>query len=478
MKKFALGITAAVLLTGGVSAQNITEQNVARTQEIIAGVLEAYGGAERLASLNSIVIEHQTTATAVGQSRAPGPPWDRNNNQGQDAIQFDDSIFVTGTSGTGGGFEFDNTTIINAEQSYQLNHRAGTATPISQADFNTASGPFIRVTPALLVRQLNLRANTARYLGDAEVDGRSHAVISFVMQTGPAISLYFDQESYRLNKSERVLPGFGLIEYRFYDYDNIAGIPFNQRFELLVNGDTNLERRNTSTQVNSDITALTQVPESLSRLAAIDPDPLTTQKLGEGVYLIGGSGTYAMFIEMDDYVIAVGGAAGIPQRISELRKVIATKPIRYGVMTHHHSDHVLGVPAYAAEGATVIASNAHASVVRAAATGDVELKLETVETRRVLEDADRRVEIIDIGPTAHTEHLLVTYLPAEGLLFEADHFTMPRNGVVPPAVSSTRSFAGALARHQLEIKTLVSAHSPLTGTPQDLQTALDKPVVR
>jgi glyoxylase-like metal-dependent hydrolase (beta-lactamase superfamily II) len=84
--------------------------------------------------------------------------------------------------------------------------------------------------------------------------------------------------------------------------------------------------------------------------------------------------------------------------------------------------------------------------------------------------------IIDIGPTAHTEHLLVAYLPTEGILFEADHFNIPRTGPVPPAVPSTRSFAEALKKHKIKPEKMLSAHSPRVSTMDDLSTALNKKV--
>lgn len=89
-----------------------------------------------------------------------------------------------------------------------------------------------------------------------------------------------------------------------------------------------------------------------------------------------------------------------------------------------------------------------------------------------LESEERRVDIFDIGPTAHTEHLLIAYLPNEGLLFEADHFAVPRNGPIPPAVTSTKTFAKALKRLNLDITTMLSAHSPRVGSWDDLQIAL------
>ena len=478
MRTHASMLAAGLLLAGFAHAENITQKNVEQARAVIDAAVEAYGGAEKLGALNSVIIKHETVSVQSGQSRKAEPPWDRATNSGVDAINLKDSTFLTENEGTGSGFEFHNATIINGEKSFQLNYRAGTAAPVAEPDFNTTSGPFVRVTPALLVKQVQARAHTAHYLGEDEVEGRKHDVVGFSMEVGPSISLYFDKKTHMLNKSERVLQGFGLIEYRFYDYKKVDGVPFNGRFDLFLNGESNLERKIVGTKVNAPVAELLQVDSDLQRIAAIEPDELSRQKVADGVYLIGGTGTYAMFVEMEDHVIAVGATAGIPDRIKQLREVVPDKPIKYGVMTHHHFDHVVGVPAYAEEGATIIAAAAHEQVTREAAGEGVEVNIETVKDRRVLTDGKRRVEVIDIGPTAHTEHLLVTYLPEEGIMFQADHFAMPRTGPVPPAVSSTKTFAKALTSKNLRPTTILSAHSPRIGTMNDLQASLEKESVK
>ncbi len=470
ISRFALLL---LLISGTAISSNLTQQSVEKATEVITAAVEAYGGQDRLHGLNTLIIEHETINVAVNQSRKPEPPWDRNTSSGISAVDFEHEVFYTRNSGSGGGFENDNATLINGDDSFQFNFRANTAAPVAQPDFDNASGPFMRVTPALLVKLASERVHTAHYLGSTTIDGNAHDVITFAMEVGPAISLYFDQASHLLNKSERMFVPFGLVEYRFTDYESIDGIPFNKTFNLFVNGDNNMIRTNHITRVNSPLESFTSVPEDLSHIPAIEPDPLTRQQIADGVYLIGGSGTYALFIDMQDYVIAVGGTAGIPDRIASLREVVGDKPVRYGILTHHHSDHVLGVAAYAAEGATVVAAQAHAGVVREAA-GDEPLKLETVSERRVIRSGDREVHIIDVGPTAHTEHLLVTYLPDEGIIFEADHFSMPRSGPVPPAVTTTRNFANGLKANGIEPRIIASAHSPRTGSMADLEEAIRK----
>ena len=155
-----------------------------------------------------------------------------------------------------------------------------------------------------------------------------------------------------------------------------------------------------------------------------------------------------------------------------LRAEIGDKPIRYAAMTHHHSDHILGVGTFEQEGATLVGAAKHEAVIRAAAAAGEALKFRAVDGRLTLDDGPIAVEMVDIGPTAHAEHLLVGWLPAQGIMFEADHFAMPADGPAPAAARPTQDFAKALERLQLSPKQIASAHSPRTGTMADLAAAL------
>ncbi len=471
-------VRASVALAGVIAAatafaQSFTEDNAEKVNEIVAAAVKAHGG-DRLADLRTLYIEQQGVNYGVGQSRGTEPPWDKSDSDGFDAIDLENSRFATQASFAGGGFEGRNGTIINGEESYQLDFRAGTSTKIDEPDFAAASGPFVRVTPALLVRTLEERAANAYYLGEVTNDGETYETVGFSMTVGPAITLYFDAETHLLQRSERIFAGAGLVQYEFADYEPVDGIPFNHTFRLYLSGELNTERTLDTITVNESLDAHLGVDGQLVAVSAAGPEPLTRQEIDDGVWLIGGGGTYAMFVDMGDYLFAAGGTAGIPDRIASVREVVGDKPLKYGMLTHHHFDHVVGVPAYEAEGATVIAAAAHETIAREAANDQRQLDISTVEDRMTLESGGRVIEIIDIGPTAHTEHLLVAYLPEEGLLFEADHFALPRVGPIPPAVTSTRSFAEALSEHDLRVSRIVSAHSPKIASMDDLQSALDK----
>jgi len=175
---------------------------------------------------------------------------------------------------------------------------------------------------------------------------------------------------------------------------------------------------------------------------------------------------------MDDHVIAVGGTAGIPERIALLKDVLPNKPIKFGVMTHHHSDHIVGAQAYAAEGITVITAKAHEQVIRASIESK-SFKLETISDKRTFKGKQHELQIIDVGPTDHSEHILVEYLPKAGILFQADHFGLRSPGNINATNQATKDFARSLKKKNINVKSILSAHSPLVATADDLQKALD-----
>jgi glyoxylase-like metal-dependent hydrolase (beta-lactamase superfamily II) len=473
--RIIFAITAGLLAADGAFAEDTIPLNaVNKANEVIDAVLEAYGGAETIANLNRVARKSHFTTWATNQSLRPDPPWDKAETENVQAIDLQAQQFRAYNAGSGGGFDFEGGQLINGEESYTFDFRGGTITGNPAPDFNTTSGPMIRVTAPLLVKQLQDRRQTAHWLGEADFEGRPHDIVTLVMEVGPALALYFDRETRLLTRAERVLPPFGQVDYRFRDYQTIDGIPFAAKLELFANDLPNLVAVRHETLVNPDFGPYLALPEGLERVDTppTQPTEVELQEIDEGVFLVGANGTYVLFVEMDDHVVSIGGTAGVPERIAALREVVADKPIRYGVLTHHHNDHLVAVPAYEAEGAEIFTVKAHEQVVRGTAEDGEALKLKFVDRKAVLEGGGRSIELHDIGPTPHSEHLVVAFLPNEGILFEADHFPNPGNGRFVPAQPVTRHLARAIAERGLEVKTIVGAHSPWQASMQELTDSL------
>ena len=108
-------------------------------------------------------------------------------------------------------------------------------------------------------------------------------------------------------------------------------------------------------QANVANAALT-VPDDVQR-ARIQPVRVESQRLGDGVWLVGGGSHHSVAVEFADHVAVIEAPLHEERSlavIDEVYRLIPDKPIRFIVTTHHHWDHLGGLRAYVHEGATVI----------------------------------------------------------------------------------------------------------------------------
>ena len=148
----------------------------------------------------------------------------------------------------------------------------------------------------------------------------------------------------------------------------------------------------------------------------------------------------AAFVVTDDGVVVIDSLGSPPlanEMIQEIRRVTA-QPIRFVIVTHYHADHIYGLQAFKAAGATIVAHpsgrdylNSDTARLRLQASRQ-ELFPWIDETTQVLpadrwleqEDTLLRVGTFDfrirhVGP-AHTAEDLVVYLPRRQVLFSGD----------------------------------------------------------
>ncbi len=87
------------------------------------------------------------------------------------------------------------------------------------------------------------------------------------------------------------------------------------------------------------------------------PPAAASERLANGVYRITG-GYVALAVEFNDHILIFEPAGQNEARaqaiIAEAKRVIPNKPIRYGVLSHHHFDHTSGIGAVVAEGITIV----------------------------------------------------------------------------------------------------------------------------
>jgi glyoxylase-like metal-dependent hydrolase (beta-lactamase superfamily II) len=157
--------------------------------------------------------------------------------------------------------------------------------------------------------------------------------------------------------------------------------------------------------------------------------------------------------------------------------------VRYVIVSHHHSDHLGGLRAFAGPGVTVFAAPNETRAARRALTaphalapdrwsGDgFDTNVEAVPDRRVLGGGARRIEIWNAGANPHTAENLFVWLPEERLLFQGDLFYYEQGAPFPPAGRETmdRFLSGWLAAHGLSPKGIYGVHYAGAAPPEALE---------
>jgi glyoxylase-like metal-dependent hydrolase (beta-lactamase superfamily II) len=203
----------------------------------------------------------------------------------------------------------------------------------------------------------------------------------------------------------------------------------------------------------------------------------TSEKLADGVYRIHGPYN-SLAIEFADYIVLFEPGPQNEARaqavIAETKRVIPNKPIRYGVITHHHFDHTSGLPAVVAEGITIVTPEVNKEFLMTALSAPRTLAPDSLSKsgkkpviegfkgdKRVFEDATRTLEVHVIHGLPHADGLVIGYLPKEKILVYADMFNLPpANDPVPnPPVVGTGVFVDNLERLKLQPERVMSIHS-------------------
>jgi glyoxylase-like metal-dependent hydrolase (beta-lactamase superfamily II) len=157
--------------------------------------------------------------------------------------------------------------------------------------------------------------------------------------------------------------------------------------------------------------------------------------------------------------------------IAAARQLRPGKPLTGLVNTHHHFDHSGGIraaisqdlPIITHEGnrdfyQRIVAARPHTSTRDALAQNPKALRITAVGDKHVLPDAQRPIELYHVV-TPHSGSMLVTYLPAEKILIQADLYNPPNpNATTPPVFPFVKGLVDDVQRRGLQVERVVGIH--------------------
>ena len=254
----------------------------------------------------------------------------------------------------------------------------------------------------------------------------------------------------------------------------------------------------TKTDTNNPYVVI-PVPESIGNAAAAQSVQtpgqvkVDTQKVADGVYYLTGGTHHSVAVEFKDHVVLIEAPLNDERAlavIDSVKKTIPNKPIKYVVNTHHHFDHSGGLRAVVAQGTTIITqamnkpyyekvwTMPHTLAPDRLARAPRKPNIEAVDTKRVLSDGTRTLELYRLQGSDHADTMLVAYLPKEKLLVEADVFTPgPANAPAGAVTKEATNLYDNIQRLKLDVQQITPLHGRLVML-SDLRAAAGRTAAR
>jgi glyoxylase-like metal-dependent hydrolase (beta-lactamase superfamily II) len=211
---------------------------------------------------------------------------------------------------------------------------------------------------------------------------------------------------------------------------------------------------------------------------AAAPSAPPVEKLGEGVFKIGGNYT-SLAVDMGDHLLVIESGQSDARGTAVMaaaKQAIPGKPIRFVVNSHAHFDHASGLGAAVAEGSTILTHRNNEQVLERllagprTLTGDSLSKVSRrpkdvvhgVGDRDVRKGANGKVVELIHAPNEHSDGMLAVYLPAEKLVWTADVSIV---NPTPAQLVTLKAVAGTLDRLKLDYSVWLPAHPPNPDRP-------------
>jgi glyoxylase-like metal-dependent hydrolase (beta-lactamase superfamily II) len=449
-------------------------------------------------NVKTIVISGQGADGCVGQPYDPNAAWWRrfSNKDYVRSIDLDARGWrlqrvrgegeTPGRGGCNAGPVFDTT-------QNQVTQAGPNAPWNNQMEYILLPEGFLRVA---LEKNASVKTET--------VKGKRYTVLSFMGDAKAPVEGYIDEAGY-VDKVETKIDnnvlGDIVWDAEYTDWKDFGGFKFPTHilqhqgqpkyFELAVS--------DVKTNVSVDLTAPARGGRGRGgeggpggRRGGPEPAP---EDLGGGFWLITG-GYAAIVADFKNYIVVVEGPQNdmrAEQIITAAKKLVPNKPIKYVINTHAHFDHVGGLRAFVAEGATIVTHKANKSYYEkifkdphtlvpdklSQMNPQPKIKIETMAEKKVMTDGTHTIELYHVDGSTHSEGMIIAYLPKQKVLLEADEFNVGAANAPTPANINPyhTNLLANVERLHLDVDRIIPVHLPGDNrkvTLAELKTAAGK----
>jgi glyoxylase-like metal-dependent hydrolase (beta-lactamase superfamily II) len=455
-------------------------------QQLVQDSASALGGAERLLSVKTLIVEGEGTHYNLGQDVAPGA-----SGQTYAVTQYKRAIDVTAERARTELVRVPKFTYwqglapqrqvqgIDTEIGYNVS-ASGTASRVAASAaqdrrVELLRHPLTAVRAALdpAARLTNLRTEGRESLLDVRTpDGRE-----FTLAVDAATKL----PTRVITPANNANLGDVLISTTFADYQAVGGVQLPTRLTTKTDDFTTADVRVTKQALDVDAADLAAPSAAVSPSVPVPQPPnVTVEEVSRGFWLLAGGSHHSALVEFSDHLMLIDAPQNDARTlavIAKARELRPDKPLTHVVNSHHHFDHSGGIRAAVSEGLTVITHQGNAAFIAevvkrphtrvpdALSKNPKPLKFETVAGEKVITDATMTVHLYD-APSEHSETMLMAYLPRERALIVIDLYE-PGEAVHMFAAA----FLKDLKKRNLRVERIVPLHGKIVPYSQLVKDA-------
>ncbi len=462
-----------------------------RTSEerAVDAAASALGGADKLLTVRTLVLEGEGVQFNLGQDVAPGVA-----GQTFAITEYRRAIDIAGESARTEltripKFNFwqgltpqrqvqgiDKTVGYNVAASGTASRVAPAAADDRRAEL--LRHPIMAVRAALdpATRVTNLRTENGESTVEVvTADGRT-----FTLAIDAATKLP-NRVSMRANNLNL---GDVVISTTFADYQTVAGFQLPTRLTTKTDDFTTSDVRVLRQSVDTDVGELAAPAAAVAAPVASPQAPkVTVEEVSRGVWLLAGGSHHSALVEFSDHLMLIDAPQSDARTlavIAKARELRPDKPLTHVVNSHHHFDHSGGIRAAVAEGLTVITHQGNAAFIEesvqrphtlvpdALSKNPKPLKIQTVADEMVIADGSMTVHLY-AAPGEHSETMLMAYLPRDRALVVIDLYE-PGEAVHMFAAD----FLEDLRKRKLRVDRIVPLHGTIVPYAQMVKDAASR----
>ncbi|MFT4538692.1 MAG: glyoxylase-like metal-dependent hydrolase (beta-lactamase superfamily II) [Planctomycetota bacterium] len=477
-----------------------THRNLRLAREVLRRSLAAYGSMAGRLSVAELDISFTGTLSYQGHYRRPGEGREFELRNRYRASEYWDAVSSTTRISSRTGKSVNAQVLVAGDQVFETEAGMRVGSQLHGREALAVRSALRAFLPHQLLERIDQNADGLRHLGRVELRERPHALLSYTDLDGRSITILIDAETWLMTRVEylRHMPGRGdcvdFIEYeehkviggiqiphrrhsvefdkeaRTEQYLRVAGVSYGRR---ALRSDFYLPKDRIPGDRPEELAA--QWASALQVPGDRAAPSLVVHELGGGLWMMAlhEQDCKVVVATFKDYSVvleAPGDSESGTQIIEAVAKRTPNQPVRYLVLSHHHSHASAGLRPFVEAGVTLVTTPGNVEYFKRLANWSYAIEpdgqevmreqvdFRIVEGRDTFEDDTQELLLVDIGGlSGQTDEYLVCWLPRQGVLCEGDlalELGLPELG---PASKSVRALHAMIRGLKFDVQSIVQA---------------------